>query len=69
MRTTVFLHLYPDVCYNDCNIYTRGKNLLSTNQSNIIFQSLMNLHRKHKELLFIKCGFLAPSEVRNKRSI
>jgi hypothetical protein len=48
---------------------TRGKNLLSTNQSNIIFQSPMTLHRKHKELLFVKCGFLASSEVGNKRSI
>ena len=49
--------------------HTRGKNVLSTNQSNIIFQSLMTLYRKHRKLLFKKCGFLFSSEVRNKRNI
>jgi len=46
--------------------HTSGKNLLSTNQRNIIFQSLMTLTRKNRESLSIKCGFLASSEVRDK---
>jgi len=39
---------------------------LFTQQSNIIFQSLVTLTRKHRETLSIKCYFLASSEVRDK---